>query len=356
VCQFFSRQMTKTPTESEDRGILDLSDDELRRRPGRPTVSKETFAGHRDSLVWLLSVGWGDIGWQLTNAITLEELRQAFEPLREHPSSNIIAPFLRSTSTSATAKEVRLLKKTHERAVEDLRAAQEKHDNLVRTSQVAEQAMNEANPNSPTNLQAALFAGWKDKNTALRELEAARARLKAIEIDLADKSASFSQHELLDFIMRKKYARNPLVLANAMAGLPDMTWEHSHARASKIKYPQWPTYDYKLFTQIKTIWQTHGSDSKVSLIEFFRQAVQRIPKTVMVTYEVTGERIKQQNPVRLELCGNFRFLRLAVDEVQKELPLDSGEVPFRILSRFRKNAAKPRTSQELVLIAQEKID
>lgn len=349
--------MTKTPNdESEDRSILDLINDELRRRPGRPTVSKGIFAGHRDSLVWLLSVGWGDIGWQLINAATLEELRQAFEPLREHSPSNIIASFLRLTSISATAKEVRSLKKAQDRAVEELRAVQEKHDNFARTSQVAEHAMNEANPNPPTKLQAALLVGWKGKNTSRRELEAARDRLKAIETDLADKGASFSQHELLDFITRKKYARNPLGLANAMAGLPDMTWEHSHARASKIKYPQWPTYDYKLFTQIEMIWKFHSSDSKVSLAEFFFQAVQKIPKTVMVTYEVTGERIKQQNPVRLELGGNFRFLRLAVEEVQKELPLDSGEVPFRILSRFRKNAAKPRTPQELVLIAQEKIE
>ena len=349
--------MTKTPNESpEERGVLDLINDESRRGPGRPTVSKGVLTGHRDSLVWLLSVGWGDVGWQLTNAPTLEELRQAFEPLREHPSSNIIAPFLRPTSTSATAKEVRSLKKAQERAVEDLRAVQEKHDNLVRSSQVVEQAMNEANPNPPIDLQAALLTGWKDKNAARRELEAARARLETIETDLADKTASFSQHELLDFITRKKYARNPLVLANAMAGLPDMTWEHSRARASKIKYPQWPTYDYRLFTQIERIWKSHKGDPKMPLVEFFRKAVQRIPKAVMVTYEVTGERIKQQNPIRLELGGNFRFLRLAIEEFQKELPLDSGEVPFRILSRFRKNAAKPRTSQELVLIAQEKIE
>src|SRR5438132_9902534 len=119
--------MAKTHNdESEDREILDLFEDELRRRPGRPTVSKGVFAGHRDSLVWLLSVGWGDIGWQLINATTLEELRQAFEPLREHSSSNIIARFLRSTSISATAKEVRSLKKAHDRAVEELRAVQEK--------------------------------------------------------------------------------------------------------------------------------------------------------------------------------------------------------------------------------------
>src|SRR5208283_2797326 len=115
------------------------------------------------------------------------------------------------------------------------------------------------------------------------------------------------------------------VLANAMAGLPDMTWEHSHARGSKIKYPQWPTYDYKVFTQIETIWKTHSSDPMVSLAQFFRQAVEKIPKTVMVTYEVTGERTKQQNPVRLELGSNFRLLRLAIEEIQKELPLDSGE-------------------------------
>lgn len=140
-----------------------------------------------------------------------------------------------------------------------------------------------------------------------------------------------------------------------MAGLPDMTWEHSHARASEIDYSQWPTYDYKVFTQIETIWKHHNSP-KVPLAQFFRQAVEKLPKTEMFTYKPTGQKMKLENHVRSELCGNFRHLRMAIENIEKELPLDSGEVPFRIFSDFRKNAAKPRTAQEVVLIAQEKIE
>jgi hypothetical protein len=349
--------MTKTRNEKPEEGVVhDSFDGGFRRGPGRPTIGKGMFEGHRNALVWLLSVAWGDIGWELTNAATLEELRQAFEPLRGHPSDNLIASFLRPTSTPATAQQIRSLKKAQGEAVETLRAVQEKHDNFVRVSQLAEQAMNETNPKPPPNLQAALLTGWRDKNAARKELEACRARLTATETAVAEACATFSQVELLNFVTRKKYARNPLVLANAMAGLPDMTWEHSHARGSKIKYSQWPTHDYKVFMQIERIWKDHNSDPRVPLAQFFRQAVEKIPKTVMVTYEATGERVKQQNPVRIELGGNFRLLRLAIEDIQKELPLDSGKVPFRIFSGFRKNAAKPRPAQEVVSIAQEKVE
>jgi hypothetical protein len=349
--------MTKTPNEATGEGAIGSPlVGGFRRGPGRPTIDNETFGGHRDALVWLLSVAWGDIGWGLTNATTPDELMQAFEPLREHPSNNLIAPFLRSTSTPATAQEVRSLKKAQGEAVENLRAIQDKHDNFARASQVAEQAMNETNPDPPPQLQAALFSAWKDRNAARKELEACRAKLTAIETTLADTSASFAQAELLDFVTRKKYARNPLVLANVMAGLPDMTWEHSHARASKIEYAQWPTYEYKVFTQIETIWEDHNSDPEVPLVQFFRQAVEKLPKTETFTYRPTGQKMRLENHVRAELCANWRFLRLAIEEIEKELPIDSGEVPFRILSDFRRNLPKPRTAKEVVLIVQERIE
>src|SRR5712691_9164777 len=125
--------MTKTPNEvPEERAVRSPLYGGFRRGPGRPTIDKETFGGHRDALVWLLSVAWGDIGWGLTNATTLDELRQALEPLRKHPSNNLIASFLRSTSTPATAQEVRSLKRAQGKAVENLRAIQEKHDNFAR--------------------------------------------------------------------------------------------------------------------------------------------------------------------------------------------------------------------------------
>jgi len=341
----------------EERVICDPLDGGFRRGPGRPTIDKETFGGHRDDLVWLLSVAWGDVGWELTNATTLAQLRQAFEPLREHPSKNVIAPFLHSTSTPATAQEVRSLKKAQGEAVEALRAIQARYDNFVRASQIAEQAMNETNQDPPPNLQAALFAGWKDKNAARKELDVCRAKLTAIDTDLADRSASFAQTELLDFIARKKYARNPLVLANVMVGLPDMTWEHSHARASKIEYSKWPTYEYKVFMQIEAIWKDYSSHHpEVPFTQFFRQAVEKLRKTEMFTHRPTGKKMKLENNVRTELCANWRFLRLAIEEVEKELQLGSDKVPFRILSVFRRNLGGPRTPQELVLIAQEKIE
>src|SRR5438105_3927017 len=55
---------------------------ENRRGAGRPTVDKDTLSSDRDALVWLLSVFWGEIGWEVPRSTSSEELRQAFGPVR----------------------------------------------------------------------------------------------------------------------------------------------------------------------------------------------------------------------------------------------------------------------------------
>src|SRR5205814_1205314 len=70
------------------------------------------------------------------------------------------------------------------------------------------------------NRQASLDAA----NKVLADV---RTRERELEKILRDKEAAFSQSELLKFIHARKYARNPLQFANAMAGLPDMGWHQS---------------------------------------------------------------------------------------------------------------------------------
>src|SRR5216117_2973706 len=94
------------------------------KQAGRPTVDDGRLGGDRDALVWLLSVGWGDIGWQLERASTPQELREALEPLREHACGHLVARFLRPTSISVTAKEIREDRKVLRKAIENLREAQ----------------------------------------------------------------------------------------------------------------------------------------------------------------------------------------------------------------------------------------
>jgi hypothetical protein len=326
--------------------------------PGRPTVDDQTLGADRDALVWLLSVTWPDIGWELPQATTLEELRKALEPWRGHPSEQTVVHFLRPTAVTATPEEIRALRKTVGKAIEVLREAQERHDVCVRASRTIESAMNDVEPLHLQAMAPDLFRAWGENKKAREALQLAIDTERKLTEKLRDREAGFAQIELLDYVTKKKYARNPLGLANAMAGLPSLGWPQSHERCSKIACGLWPTFQFQIVETIATIWNRRGSYPELPIVQLFRQEVDKLSKTVMVRYQPSlvrpAKKTKGENPLRAHLADKWRSLRLALEEVVG-LETHPDRMPFLIASRFGKNLAKPRTMQDVVLDAKEKI-
>ena len=324
------------------------------RPPGRPTVSAESLIGTRDELVGLLSVRWADIGWNLPRAKTFEELRQALEPLRGDASQYLIARFLRSTSVTATSREIRSLREVRGEAVEAVRAAQDEYDSSARDAVTSESAMNFAQGNSQAAIFPAMLKGWRGRTSAQSKLATAQAALQSVEEALADKEASFVQNELLDYIKAKKYARDPRGLAYAMAGLPDMAWETSYERCAKVKHEQWPTFPFRVFKTIQAIWNRRESYRGLTRPQLFRQEISKLPRTTIIVDPKSKESYKQDNFVRSRLADFWIYLKAGIEETAN-LEIHPGQVPFRILAEFTKNLGKPRTPQDLVLEQQERI-
>src|SRR5438128_4707194 len=126
------------------------------KQAGRPTVDDGRLGGDRDALVWLLSVAWGDIGWQLERASTPQQLREALEPLRGHASGHLLARFLRPTSISATGKEIREGRKILGKAIENLHEARARHDRCSEACHQADMAMSQARPEQLEAVKAEL--------------------------------------------------------------------------------------------------------------------------------------------------------------------------------------------------------
>jgi len=330
------------------------------RSPGRPSLTDAELFARRDALVWLLSVTWADIGWQLPQVTSLEELGRALEPLRGHASERDVVLFLRQTSVAAAnTKEIRARRKTFEEALKRSSAAQMKNDNSAEASRIAELAMDQVRSEKEKGPMLMEISRRRREATEARmELDSALVGEKALREQLRDEEAGFSQNELLNFIAARKYARNPLRLADAMAGLPEMTWEQSYERCSKIKCGQWPTFPIRIFETIKNIWNRRNSHPDLVLPQLFRQEIEKLSKTVLASvlqpFPHPVKKRKINNPVRSHLAENWRYLRLAIEEVAgAEVPPD--RVPFLILSHFNENMAKPRRPLDLILIANEKI-
>jgi hypothetical protein len=346
------------PPRRHDEVTFGRSLESEHRGPGRPTPGDDTLGADRDALVWLLSVGWANVGWELPRAATTEELRQALAPLRGNPYEHYIAQFLRPTSVVATAEEVRATREALQNAVEHQRATQSNHEKCVDAARIAELAMNQAQPNRQQAIQAELLRLWGESKEARRQLASAQATLQAIEEKLKDEEAAFAQKELLDFITRKEYARNPLGLANAMAGLPDIGWGQSRERCAKLACSQWPNFQFEQFETIRAIWNRRHSFPDLSPVQLFRQEIESLPRTVIISVPQPSphpaKNKKIENAQRSDLAKNWARLRPAIED-SVGARAHPERVPFLILSRFAENASK-RTPEDLLLEAKERID
>jgi hypothetical protein len=122
----------------------------------------------------------------------------------------------------------------------------------------------------------------------INEHEAARQDQQSLEQKLDGMEAAFAQEELLKFILKRfingGYARDPLNVANATAGLPYTqgvrfigAWE-SYIRCSKLPCSIWPHFRYELFKTIESLW----NDSRISElppVEFFKREILELPRT-----------------------------------------------------------------------------
>lgn len=342
----------------------------IRREPGRPTLSDGELMGRRDRLVWLLSVSWGDIGWELPKANTPNKLYKALAPLRGHPGEDIVAIFIRPSKASATAEEIRKLGKELGKSVDRMYAAQEAQrvcadsfrqaDSAIKMNQVEDVDTElKLNPRLEPQHREAIVSQFRIREAKLRWADNAMAestsRERNIRAELEEKQAAFAQAELLDYLIRAQYARNPLSLANAMAGLPNLGWSQSYARCSKINCAGWPSLWFSVFEAIRDIWNLRTSVSEPSIVELFRTEIQKLPKKTLVYYEPEKRKIWMPNQVRSRLAENFRFLRLAVEETL-QAKMHPGRVPFVITSKFEKNIDKPRQDDDALLIANEHVE
>jgi hypothetical protein len=327
--------------------------------PGRPTLSDDDLIDLRNGLYWLLSVKWPDIGWELPRVETPEQLRNALAPIKGHPYEHLVTRFLHATPVPSSPEEIRALRKNRSAAIENLREAQSELDRRAQEARTAELAMNEAQVDTQQSFFLNLLKRWGEFRRAQSSLDTAQAVLKAIERDVADQEAGFCQSELVEFIFKANYARNPLGLSNAMAGLPDVAWETSRGRCSKYK-PE-PNFHYRLFLTISAIWRSRENYPELPTVELFRQEILKMPVTKLVRIsgllakEKGNDRIKLPNNLRSHLVENWPYLKSAVEETDL-VRVHPKQIPFLIAAAFSRNLEKPRTPQDQVRADRDKIE
>ena len=301
--------------------------------------------GRRNAWVGLMEECWPKVGAQL-NAIsdnptsTLDDLRRALRPIREHPNNSSLASYFYCDSTQqATPAQVQNTGRELDALDEEIRGATSQLVELQRLCSEAERALLgplDSVSQATIELEA---ADCKDRRNqtelSLRNLRNTQEMLNA---QFLDQKAYVFCGEFLDFLHSAEHKVIPMNIGNALAGLPDMGWRESFALCSAIVFEA-PRWEYQVFEVISRICKHHIANGDTSLPEVFRRELL-----------ASGA---QGHTVRF-LRDNWRDLRLAIEEDSNSNP-DREPNPFNIVSILLEKVMGPKSDAERVLGRRERL-
>jgi hypothetical protein len=315
-------------------------------RLGRPQeIDDEWLLSRRDGFIDLFAFAWGRVGWELPRARSTHDVVAVFGGLDVHQRwSDLVAPFVRSTTIEATTTEVG-------RARDELNAAYARLGELERELRPLEERLRQAD-----NAIALLPRDKKELPPDVKELRAAqRERARSLKLIKAkadehmsevrrrdttfrDVEASAAQRELLAFIASQKYEFDPKNLANAVAGLPRIGWQRSHKRCSATKSGLWPHRSFEVFRLIEDA----SCDGVEDFTDALAQALRSLPT-----------RNSFQIDFRQSLCKHWWFFKRAIADGFRANPESR---PYQVFSLYQHYIAQPRSNQDLLRLSMEELD
>lgn len=143
-----------------------------------------------------------------------------------------------------------------------------------------------------------------------------------------------AQNQLLDFLKSKRYKVTPRNVANAMAGLPDISWQYSFRRTKAIAYPDWwaPRENYSVVQAIEYILRKRRSG--LPWLKLFQTEIQKLPQEHEFAKDI--------------LLKNWADLSLAIKECSV-LRIRTAGLPYRLASTFFKKRSRQKTALDRVL-------
>ena len=316
-----------------------------KKRAGRPTpINDATLVGHAGELNWLLGSAWADIGWQLQHVRKPDDIRAAFEPLRDSSHRGFLNPFLRLTGEKATAADLRKSRKILQEALARQSQADERHRALLERSQLAEAALSQATPEQREGVVLLAKNRRAELEAAEKALEEAKREVESLEKKLRDQEAYYCRAEVFNFIRSEGYACNPRNLAFAMTGLPHISCRWSVWRCQRLKPKLIELEVYRLIEFISRIWERRRSGDEHALFDLFEAAIHALPK---------------DDYMRTRLAEYWRDFKEAIQTgIQEEQKpgIHPKRAPYMIASSFYKNVARSKTAVDRLLTEQERLN
>lgn len=312
---------------------------------GRPTIADNLLLGSRNQWRSFFEQCWHDIGWPLLQIrrrrnSTLKDVQQVFKTVEGKAYCDHAMAFLRGEPQETTVMMLREQRIASSNLRFELQDMQRAHPELQQACAVAQSAAEQAGENYKVPIQLEAAHRRKVSNRHARKIKAKETKCLALECTVRNQETYLYCYELLDFLRSRRYAVNPISLANALAGLPDMRWRQSVARCSDMPTDAGTQHPHAVFQLIDRLIRRIGARRGKFAANSFQMELMKLPK-------------KERYP-RDFLCNQWRDLRLAIEEVCKTKH-ERGFTPYAVTSAFLRNVARQKTSVDSVLDAEEKL-
>lgn len=148
--------------------------------------------------------------------------------------------------------------------------------------------------------------------------------------DLRRREAHFSQSQLLNFILSKRYTFGPLTFAHAMAGLPYVTWRQSTARCLALIANPSVGLSFEMFQEVS---RALANPPQTSI-----KAIEQV-KAFLLLHKNKGKHSVGK------LRADWYYLRSSIEAVYSEKPLRKA-IPYRVFAEYnRRSSLRTRYDQ-----------
>jgi len=287
-------------------------------------IDEVSLEGYRDRLIWLVEGTWPEVGLMLLRAKKSEDLCYPFMWGDQRNSLPVVAALLRSPEQPCRTDATDLYKKRKEIDAigDEIRDAYEVEKHCRENLEKVEAALG----TGLTDDQKALLV--EKRNERLQALSDATAqrgvlddRRRKADAILKNCEAHFARVEMMKFIKTRRYTKNPLNTANALAGLPFIGWRRSAKRCQK--------------------WECQSGGLTTDLLRVMARIVESWnPQTALKLHARSWlEQNRRYKPVaQSELCREFFYLRRSIDEVVKANHRRKF-LPYLITSEYQRRVA-----------------
>lgn len=294
---------------------------ELRKR-GRPSPINETSLRSKLSdLHGAFEYHWAEIGWKLQRARTIAAVRKALQPITHLRSS--VELFLHESTETTSMKELRESRK----ATDGLRIGLRKANAEEReTAERLERALGALKDMGPDDQLQQLCEKRKRRRADISEkVQELRNRLEASEHRVRRQEAYIAQSELLDFIGSKRYTLSPLTFANAMAGLPFISWRQSAIRCRRLDAGHRFPLQYEMFQEVARALATPPKTAE--------QAIEQAKKYLLTS--------KRQSQLSIQwLRDKWYFFRVAIETAYAD-KTERAAMPFKVFAEYQRRTSSP---------------